>query len=249
MTSSNGGIIPPRSIHELAVLATREAGADGYALYLCDPGRGHNLLNGAGEAIEETDLAQRACRSIVTFPLRTPSGESAVLAFTFGRRAITATAKSRLCRMSAAIERVWELANTSSGLMKIAVQIGELEAQLADWKILSRARGYLETSGNREHDVVEAVSRHVQNVLRPFESSALFENRRKELESELEERDLTEQAKAALRKTSGLSEDAAHLHLRMLSRKSRRPLREIALEVLKQPASTGQRSAPADQSL
>jgi AmiR/NasT family two-component response regulator len=223
---------PPRSVHDLAVLATREAGADGYALYLRDAEDGYTRLGGGGVVISETDLALPACCSIITFPLRVPDAGLAVLAFSFRSHACTATAKSRLCRMSAAIEQVWRLSGAATGLVEMAARIGELEAQLADSKIASRVRGYLENGGDAQHDVVEAVTRHVQNVLRPFESSALFEKRRKELESELEERELAEKAKAVLQRSSGLSEGAAHLHLRMLSRKTRRPLREVALEVL-----------------
>lgn len=231
---------PPRSIHELAVLAAREAGADGYVLYVADAQGGYTRLGGAGVAINETDLALHGCGPIVTFPLRAPDARRAVLAFSFRGQACTATAKSCLCRMSAAIEQVWRLSGAATDLAEMAVRIGELEARLADSKIASRARGYLENRGHSQHDVVEAVTRHVQNVLRPFESNALFEKRRQELESELEERELAERAKAVLQDRCGLSEDAAHLHLRMLSRKTRRPLREVALEVLEQTGHAAQ---------
>jgi hypothetical protein len=223
---------PPRSVHTLAALAAREAGADGYALFRRDAEGGYSHLGGSGDAITETDLAIEAGCSIVTFPLRSTEAAPAVLAFSFRGHSCTAAARSRLCRMTAAIEQVWRLSATAAGLAGLAVRIGELEAQLADSKIASRARGFLENPGDSQHDVVEAVTRHVQNVLRPFESNALFEKRRQELELEIEERDLTERAKAVLQKSSGLSEDAAHLHLRMISRKTRRPLRDVALEIL-----------------
>ena len=237
-------ITPPRSVHELAALATREAGAEGYALYLRDAEGSYTSLGGAGAAISETDLAVQACCSVITFPLHAPDAARALLAFSFRGRACTATARSRLCRMSAAIEQVWRLSGAATGLAEMAARIGELEARLADSKIASRARGYLENRGDSQHDVVEAVTRHVQNVLRPFDSNALFEKRRQELEAELEERELAERAKAVLQKCSGLSEDAAHLHLRQLSRKTRRPLREVALDVLKVTDCPGQNTLP-----
>ena len=232
---------PPQSVHTLAALAAREAGADGYAIYLGNSEDGYTRLGGEGAAITDADLAPKPCNSVVAFPLRALGAGSAVLAFLFRSRACTATSKSRLCRMSAAIEQVWRMAGVAADLAGVAARIGELEAQLADSKIASRTRGYLENRGDSQHDIVEAVTRHVQNVLRPFESNALFEKRRKELESELEERELAERAKAILRESSGLSEDAAHLHLRMVSRKTRRPLREVALDVLRlgQESSAG----------
>jgi hypothetical protein len=209
----------------------REAGADGYALFERGTDGALSRLDGGGRWIGEENVAGGPGLKVACFPLRVGGERTGVLAFGFEGHALTLAAKSRLCRVAAAIEQVWQLAGASKNLAGLATRIAELETELADAKIATRARGFLENPGGR-HDVVDTVARHVQNVLRPFESSALLEKRRQELEAELEERTLTTKAKSVLQAAEGLSEDAAHLRLRLLSRKTRRPLRDVALDVI-----------------
>jgi AmiR/NasT family two-component response regulator len=60
----------------------------------------------------------------------------------------------------------------------------------------------------------------------------MLEQRLRELEEEIAERKLTGQAKAVLQSTYNMSEEQAHLHLRTISRKSRKPLKEVAQELI-----------------
>ena len=81
--------------------------------------------------------------------------------------------------MSAAIERVWELANTSSGLMKIAVQIGELEAQLADRHVTINATeeaiDWLAKNGFDELYGARPLARTIQEeIKKPLADDILF---------------------------------------------------------------------------
>jgi AmiR/NasT family two-component response regulator len=225
------------SLHPLAALAMREAGADGYVLFRHAADGRLDRLSGAGVTITEELLAGGPGFSVSCYPLRSGGHPTGLLAFAFENRALTQAAKSRLCRMAAAIDQVWQLSEAAENLAAVAVEIAKLETELADSKIASRTLGFLEDPPEAG-DVVDAVARHVQSVLSRFESNTLLEKRRQELEQELEERGLAARAKAVLRETGGFSEAAAHLHLRMLSRKTRRPIRDVALDVIAHPLST-----------
>ena len=234
MTSAAAAIISTReSLQPLAALATREAGADGYALFRREADGGLTRLNGCGIRITEEMLSSGAGLTVACFPLHTGEQVTGLLAFGFEGRGITLTAQAQLSRMAAAIEQVWRLTDASDELVHLAARLGELEAALADSKIASRTRGFLQNPAEGR-DLVDTVARHVESVLKPFESHDLLEQRTRLLEAELEERSITAQAKALLQATGGLSEEAAHLQLRLLSRKTRRPIREVALEVIAQ---------------
>lgn len=223
------------SLHPLASLAMREAGADGYVLFRRTLDGQLDRVSGAGVPITEELLSGGAGLSVACYTLRSGDHPSGVLAFAFAHRALTQAARSRLCRMAVAIGQAWQLSETAQTIAAVAFEIGRLETELADSKIATRTLGYLEdppTADNDAGDVVDAVTRHVQSVVGRVELNTLLEKRRKELEEELEERGLAAQAKAVLREKEGLSETAAHLRLRMLSRKTRRPIREVALELI-----------------
>lgn len=112
-----------------------------------------------------------------------------------------------------------------------AARIGELETELADSKVAERAEGLLE-EWNLDRDVVALIEAHVEAVLRPSEFRAMIERATKDLVEEIAERKLTAQAKAVLKNMYRMSEEQAHLHLRTISRKTRRPLKEVARELI-----------------
>jgi len=58
-----------------------------------------------------------------------------------------------------------------------------------------------------------------------------------ELEQEIEERRLAGQAKQILQTIQGISEEQSHAQLRLLSRKSRRRLKEVAEQVIREQHS------------
>jgi AmiR/NasT family two-component response regulator len=58
-----------------------------------------------------------------------------------------------------------------------------------------------------------------------------------EIEQEISERDLANRAKALLQSRYGMSEDQAHVHLRLVSRKSRKRLRDVARDLLEEAIS------------
>ena len=112
-----------------------------------------------------------------------------------------------------------------------AARIAVLEAELIDSKIAARAGGLLE-EWRLDREAIEILEAHLEGVLRPSEFSTMLEQAVKELEEEIAERKLTAQAKAVLKDAYRMSEEQAHLHLRTISRKTRRPLKEVALELI-----------------
>jgi AmiR/NasT family two-component response regulator len=112
-----------------------------------------------------------------------------------------------------------------------AARIGEMEAELIDAKIAARAEGLLEELC-LDRDAIAILESHVEGVLRPSQFGTMLEQASRALEEELAERKLTAQAKAILQRKYSMSEEQAHFHLRTMSRKSRRPLKELARELV-----------------
>src|SRR5580658_514500 len=93
----------------LAALAMREAGADGFALFE-RANDGHlSRLDGGGTWIDEVNLAGAPGVTVTSYALRSGNERTGVIAFAFEGRVLTLAAKSRLCRVAAAIEQVWQL--------------------------------------------------------------------------------------------------------------------------------------------
>jgi hypothetical protein len=112
-----------------------------------------------------------------------------------------------------------------------AARIGEMEAELVDDKIATRAAGLLE-EWRLDRDAIALLEAHLEGVLRLGGFGTMLEQASRALEEEIAERKLTNQAKAVLQSAYSMSEEQAHLHLRTISRKSRRPLKEIARELI-----------------
>jgi AmiR/NasT family two-component response regulator len=79
---------------------------------------------------------------------------------------------------------------------------------------------------------VDAIARHVEGVLRPASTGRVLEQLTKDLEEEVEERRLTNRAKAILQSVHGMSEEQAHMHLRQTSRKTRKKLKDVAVDLI-----------------
>lgn len=134
-------------------------------------------------------------------------------------------------RLDAVMEVVRRRERAARSYTLPAARIGEMEAELADAKIAARVSGLL-SDGAKNGDVIGAIESHVQAVLRPSQFGTMLEQTLRELEEEIAERELAAQAKAVLQGAHGISEEQAHVLLRQISRKSRRPLRQVAREVI-----------------
>ena len=106
-----------------------------------------------------------------------------------------------------------------------------MEAVLVDAKIAARILGLLE-SDPRSGNWIGIMEDHLAAVLRPSPFATVLEQTVAELKQEIGQRGLTAQAKAMLQRTKGISEEEAHLQLRAMSRKSRKPLGEVARELV-----------------
>ncbi len=221
----------PRSLYPLTMLAAREAGAAGFAIHQIDPaGRREVKLDWGLPPPEggETGL------TVTSFPLHAGDQATGILTFVFRGAVIPAGAQSRLERIAAVVEGVWRLPLAPASYARDAARIGELESELADSKIADRARGLLANEAP-PGDAIDTMVRHVESVLRPGQLRTVLAQLTEEIEQEISERELANQAKAILQSRYGMSEDQAHVHLRLVSRNSRKRLRDVARDVIQEP--------------
>jgi AmiR/NasT family two-component response regulator len=68
--------------------------------------------------------------------------------------------------------------------------------------------------------------------LRPSHARLSLEQVLTELEEEMEERRLVAEAKRCLQTKRGITEEQAHAELRTVSRKSRKKLKDVALQII-----------------
>ena len=214
------------SLSALAQFAVRETGADGYALFGKNQ-NGQSLVrqDAFGTAIDESAITSGVAR-VVTYRM----GADGILAFAFQDETRARQVRAQLDRIAASIEAVWSAAQTTGKYSELASEVADLEVRLMDSKIADRVRGIL---GNRsDSDPLEAITRHVEGVLRPASAGRVMEQLSRTLEEEVEERRLTNRAKAILQSVHGMSEEQAHAHLRQTSRKTRRKVKDVAVDLI-----------------
>ena len=225
-----------RSLQPLALLAAREAGAAGYTLYSVDPATEARTvtLTWGTPVPKSTDPGF----TVDLFPLRAGEAVTGVIAFVFRGSTITPASRATLERMAHVIEQVWRLSLLPKSYAQSAARIAELENELADSKIADRVLGLL-ANGAVPRDAIDTVVGHAESVLRPGQLAIVLGQLTEEMEQDLAERELTNRAKAVLQSRYGMSEDQAHVHLRLVSRKSRKRLRDVARDLLKETAVSG----------
>jgi ANTAR domain len=218
------------SLETLAQIALRETGAQGYAFFERSNVTGSLIrLAGGGVIIPEVRPPART-PALVEYPLRINEVINASVAFAFGADAEAAQSRPQLDRIAATVQTIWAAAGAAERYADLIDRVANLETQLMDSKISDRARGFLT---NRAHsDAAAAIARHVDGVLRPTQTRRMLEQVLSELEQEIEERQLAAQAKQILQTLHGISEEQAHAQLRLVSRKSRRRLKDVAQQVI-----------------
>jgi hypothetical protein len=211
------------SLEALGQLAKKEARAAGYGLYRLDGETGSpEQLQGCGARIGDAE---------VWFPLRVQGAETLLLAFVFRGNVISKDAARILELMVRVAEGVLGRSLLTVRYAELAARVAESEAQLVYAKIRDRARGLI-THDAADGSATEAVARFADTLLRRRETEIMLERLAAGRETEVQERNLAAQAKAVLESVHGMSEEQAHQHLRAASRRSRRPLREVALELI-----------------
>lgn len=222
----------PKSLEPLAEIAVRNSGAEGCAIYQVNSATGARELKFAcGAAISEAALAGLTMDS---FPLHVDEEISGLIAFGFREAGVAKGKRPLMERIARSIEAIWRLALLPDAYARKAARIGHLEAELADAKIADRARGMLNQDARQpQGDAADAILRHVESVLRPSQLEAMLAQLTLEAEQQLAERALANRAKSILQSCYGMSEDQAHVHLRLVSRKSRKRLSDVARELLR----------------
>jgi hypothetical protein len=214
------------SLSALAQVAMRETGADGYAFFRRNPDAQSLTRHDAGGIrIGEEAIASQLAH-VVTYKM----GTDGVLAFVFQDETRVGRARPQLDRIAASIDAVWSAAQTAGRYSELASEVADLEVRLMDSKIADRVRGLLGNPG--DSSPLDAIARHVEGILRPASTGRVLEELSRSLEEEVEERRLTNRAKAILQSVHGMSEEQAHAHLRQTSRKTRRKLKDVAVDLI-----------------
>jgi ANTAR domain len=217
------------SLETLAEIALRETGAQGYAFFEKSAITGSLIrLAGGGAIIPDVTPPARS-PALVEYPLRIDGVISASVAFAFGAETEAMQLKPQLDRIAATIQTVW--AASAERYLDLIERVARLETWLMDSKIADRARGFLATRG--DSDPASSIARHVDGVLRPTQTRRILEQVLSELEREIEARKLAVQAKQILQSLHGISEEQAHVQLRLVSRKSRKRLKDVAQQVIR----------------
>lgn len=221
-----------QSLAPLALLAMREAGADGCALYRRSP-ESATLVRMYAYGVMEPDNRERDV-SVASFMLRLENGEVGKLVFAFRAPGIPEGARHVLEQTARTMESIWSLYHASESAVQLASRVGRLQAELADVKIADRVRGFLV---NPKPNATGIIAHHVQGILQARRLPILLESLARELEDQLAERQWIAQAKNLLQGTQGLSEEQAYAQLRVSSRKSRRRLGAVAQQFIERQSN------------
>jgi AmiR/NasT family two-component response regulator len=214
------------SLSALARIAVRETSADGYALFRLNSEDGKLARHDETGLTIEEDAALRGQPGIVTYRV----GHDGIVAFAFHDEGRSLQVRPELDRIAALIESVWLAAQAAGRYSELASEVADLELRLMDSKIADRVRGYL--NSHEGASPVDAIARHVEGILRPASAGQVLEQLTRDLEEAVEERRLTNRAKVILQNAYGMSEEQAHMHLRQISRKTRRKLKDVAADLI-----------------
>jgi ANTAR domain len=232
------------SIATLARLALRYSGADGYSLYALEHSSGALIAHSsAGSRLpqpEELTVNQSTSicdgRIVRSYPLRFSGSVVGILAFSLNGDSITEQQDAVLDRVAKSIETIYCLPYVAAELF---AKVNVLETEIVASKVFARCQGLLAEEFNPE--AIVATERHVNTVLRSSRIWAALERLQRESEEELTQRKVTAQAKEVLQKRHGMSEEQAHHFLRVNSRRSRKPVLDIANAVIAQTGATPSR--------
>ncbi len=211
----------------LGQLAMKEAAAAGYELCRLDRESGVLIrLQTCGARVGELEVS-----AAVSFTARGAGTETHVLTFVFLSERIAENVLTVLDQMVKVVETVLGLSGLPAEYTQLASHAAALETQLMCAKIRDRARGLIQSPMQGGFGT-ETLARFSATLLHSTETATMLERLVREREQELQERSLASQAKAVLESVYGMSEEQAHHHLRVTSRRSRRPLTEVALEYI-----------------
>jgi hypothetical protein len=218
------------SFSALALMGMRWAGAEGYAFFKRTEAGVFRRGMGCGTAIHEDVLERKDPVGFVRYPLRTNDIVEAMLVFALPDPPRYPESRSRLEEVTEIIGSLWAAGETMISHSDLLQRVSALEAELLDSKIADRVRGMVESGS--DFDSLEVIAVHVERVLQQAESKRILEKTLADLEEQVAARRTTALAKTILRSSNSMSEEQAHAYLRTLSRRSRRRLRDVAIDVI-----------------
>lgn len=220
----------PQSLRYIARLGLRNADAQGYAIdQLMAGGEAWVRRWAEGVPVPETESPGLM---VVCFPLGVEDAETGALSFVLYGKTVSDATRRQLTQIATATQSIWQLWQAPSVYARSVIRIAELETELADSKIADRACALLER-GSQDLNPIDAISRSVDTVIRPFQLGRVLNQLGRDLEEDLAEYELVRKAKAVLQAREGMSEEQAYVYLRDVSRSSRRRLCRVAREVIK----------------
>jgi hypothetical protein len=220
----------PRSLRHVARLGLRNSNAQGYAIdQLTSDGDAWVRKWVEGLPVPETSHGDLP---ILCFPLGHEDAETGALSYVLRGQSVSDEARRQLTQIASAAQSIWQLWQAPSLYARSVIRIAELEAELADSKISDRACA-LVGGGNLDFNPIDAISRSVESIIRPFQLGTVLNQLVRDLEQDLAEYELVRQAKAVLQTRDRMSEEQAYVYLRNASRSSRRRLGHVAREVIR----------------
>lgn len=163
----------------------------------------------------------------VCFPLGERGPNSGALSFASATNPFMESEKRLLGQVAEAVQGIWLLWHAHEAYVRSIVRIAELEAELADTKITDRATALLERRETGTSQI-GAILASVNTIVRHYQLRPVLEEVAQDLERDLADHRLLGQAKSVLQNRDGMSEEQAYLHLRLVSRQTRRRIHDIA---------------------
>ncbi len=218
----------PQSLCLVARLGLRNGLAQGYAVdKLLDSSEAWERKVSEGLPVPMSDGNGLA---LTSFPLGTEETQTGALSFVGGATTLS-DARPALEQIAGVCQAIWRTWYIHASYARDILRIADLEAELADSKIADRAQALLEM-GNLHTSPVATISRSVATVLGPCRLRNALKKLVADLERDVADYALVRQAKRFLQERQNMTEAEAYLHLRQVSRQTRRSLPDVASELM-----------------
>jgi hypothetical protein len=222
----------PRSLGLVASLGLRDGLAKGYAIHqLLDHGEAWERKAAEGLQVPESDADGLA---VISYALGTEETPTGALSFVLGTT-VPRDSRRFLEKIAKMCQAIWGIWHIHAVYARHVLRIAELEAELADAKIADRAQAMLQMEEAPAHYLhpVDIISRSVHTILGPYQLQNVLKRVVEDLERDTAEYELVRRAKGFLQERQNITEAQAYLHLRLVSRQTRRPLPDVASELMK----------------
>ncbi len=218
----------PQSLVLVARLGLRNGLAEGFAIdQLLDGGEAWERRIAEGLSVPPSDGNGL---TVLSFALGTEETETGALSFALSS-ASSSNAPHVLQQIARVCQSIWRNWHNHTAYVRDILRIADLEAELADSKIADRAQALL-AMGEAHTNPITTISQSVATVLGPYQLGKVLKKLVEDLERDVAEYAVIRQAKEYLQERQSITEAQAYLHLRQVSRQTRRPLPDIATELV-----------------